>query len=91
MRHYSVVARAIGERSMGTQGTPVQVPGKLVTQRQLPKLWEARSRLVEQFDAERAVGGELADGGERAERGDRAAGADRASGADRAPGADAQD
>jgi hypothetical protein len=29
------------------------VLGKLVAQRQLPKLWEARSRLVQQFDAER--------------------------------------
>jgi tryptophan 2,3-dioxygenase len=52
-RHYSVVARAIGEESMGIAGTPVQVLGKLVTQRQLPKLWEVRSRLVELFDAER--------------------------------------
>jgi len=55
-RHYSVVARAIGEQSIGTQGTPVQVLGKLVAQRQLPKLWEARSRLVQLFDAERAAG-----------------------------------
>ncbi len=54
-RHYSVVARAIGEQSIGTQGTPVQVLGKLVAQRQLPKLWEARSRLVELFDSERAA------------------------------------
>jgi tryptophan 2,3-dioxygenase len=53
-RHYSVVARAIGEQSIGIQGTPVQVLGKLVAQRQLPKLWEARGRLVQQFDAERA-------------------------------------
>ncbi len=55
-RHYSVVARAIGEQSIGTQGTPVQVLGKLVAQRQLPKLWEARSRLVQLFDGERAAG-----------------------------------
>ncbi len=55
-RHYSVVARAIGERSMGTQGTPVQLLGKLVAQRQLPELWEVRSRLVELFDAERGGG-----------------------------------
>jgi tryptophan 2,3-dioxygenase len=54
-RHYSIVARAIGEESIGIQGTPVQVLGKLVAQRQLPKLWEARSRLVAQFDAERAA------------------------------------
>jgi tryptophan 2,3-dioxygenase len=52
-RHYSIVARALGEETVGTQGTPVQVLGKLIAQRQLPKLWEARSRLVELFDAEK--------------------------------------
>jgi tryptophan 2,3-dioxygenase len=55
-RHYATVARAIGERSIGTQGTPVEVLSKLVGQRQLPKLWDARSRLVELFDAERRAG-----------------------------------
>jgi tryptophan 2,3-dioxygenase len=52
-RHYSIVARALGERTVGTQGTPVQVLGKLISQRLVPKLWEVRSRLVELFDAER--------------------------------------
>ena len=52
-RHYSIVARALGEETVGTQGTPVQVLGKLIAQRQLPKLWETRSRLVELFDAEK--------------------------------------
>ena len=52
-RHYSIVARALGEETVGTQGTPVQILGKLIAQRQLPALWEARSRLVERFDAER--------------------------------------
>jgi tryptophan 2,3-dioxygenase len=56
-RHYAIVARALGEDTVGTQGTPVQVLGKLIAQRQLPKLWETRSRLVELFDAERAGGG----------------------------------
>jgi tryptophan 2,3-dioxygenase len=51
-RHYGIVSRALGEGAIGTQGTPVQVLGKLIAQRQLPKLWEVRSRLVEQFDAE---------------------------------------
>jgi hypothetical protein len=32
------------------------VLGKLVAQRQLPKLWEVRSRMVELFDAERSGG-----------------------------------
>ena len=54
-RHYAIVARALGEDTIGTQGTPVQVLGKLIAQRQLPKLWETRSRLVELFDAERAA------------------------------------
>jgi tryptophan 2,3-dioxygenase len=54
-RHYSIVARALGEDTVGTQGTPVQVLGKLIAQRQLPKLWDTRSRLVELFDAERAA------------------------------------
>jgi tryptophan 2,3-dioxygenase len=54
-RHYVAVARALGEETVGTQGTPVQVLGKLIAQRHLPRLWEARSRLVELFDAERAA------------------------------------
>ncbi len=53
-RHYTIVARALGEETVGTQGTPVQVLGKLIAQRQLPRLWEVRSRLVELFDAERS-------------------------------------
>jgi tryptophan 2,3-dioxygenase len=53
-RHYTIVARAIGEGTIGIQGTPVQALAKLVAQRQLPKLWAARSRLAELFDAERA-------------------------------------
>jgi tryptophan 2,3-dioxygenase len=56
-RHYSVVARAIGEETTGIAGTPVQVLGKLIAQRSLPKLWEVRSRLVELFEAERSGGG----------------------------------
>ena len=46
-RHYAVVARALGEDTTGTQGTPVQVLGKLIAQRQLPELWRARAALVE--------------------------------------------
>ncbi len=51
--HYATVARALGEETAGTQGTPVQVLGKLIAQRQLPHLWETRARLVELFEAER--------------------------------------
>lgn len=54
-RHYTTIARVLGEETVGTQGTPVQVLGKLIAQRQLPKLWEARSRLVELFEAQRGA------------------------------------
>jgi tryptophan 2,3-dioxygenase len=60
-RHYTIVARALGENTIGTQGTPVQVLGKLIAQRQLPRLWETRSRLVELFDAEREAQGATTD------------------------------
>jgi tryptophan 2,3-dioxygenase len=50
-RHYATVARSLGEDTKGTQGTPVQVLGKLIAQRQLPELWKARAVLVERFDA----------------------------------------
>jgi tryptophan 2,3-dioxygenase len=53
-RHYTVVARSLGEETIGTQGTPVEVLGRLLEQRYMPKLWEARARLVEQFDEQRA-------------------------------------
>ena len=69
-RHYSVVARAIGEETTGIAGTPVQVLGKLIAQRQLPKLWEVRSRLVELFEAERSAGGGGAAGGRPIGHGD---------------------
>jgi tryptophan 2,3-dioxygenase len=49
-RHYAVVARSLGEDTTGTQGTPVQVLGRLIAQRQLPELWRARAALVERFD-----------------------------------------
>jgi tryptophan 2,3-dioxygenase len=51
-RHYATVVRSLGEDTKGTQGTPVQVLGKLIAQRQLPELWRARATLVERFDAQ---------------------------------------
>ena len=56
LRHYATVARSIGEDTQGTQGTPVQVLGKLIAQRQLPELWKARASLVERFDEQHAAG-----------------------------------
>jgi tryptophan 2,3-dioxygenase len=52
VRHYSVVVRALGEDTIGIQGTPVQALPKLIGQRMLPRLWEARSGLARIFDAE---------------------------------------
>ena len=68
-RHYSVVARAIGEVTTGTAGTPVPVLSKLIAQRQLPKLWEVRARLVDLFEAERDSGSH--EGGRPIGHGDR--------------------
>jgi len=47
MRHYLVVARIIGDRVVGTQGTPVELLGGLIKQRFYPELWQARNRLTE--------------------------------------------
>ena len=46
IRHYHVVARIIGDRVIGTQGTPVEVLGGLVRHRLYPELWEARNKLT---------------------------------------------
>ncbi len=46
VRHYKVVARVIGDAVVGTQGTPVEVLGRLVHKQMYPELWEARNRLT---------------------------------------------
>jgi tryptophan 2,3-dioxygenase len=53
-RHYTVVARSLGEDTIGTQGTPVQVLSRLIENRYMSRLWKTRSRLVELYDEERA-------------------------------------
>jgi tryptophan 2,3-dioxygenase len=45
-RHYKVITRIIGTHVVGTQGTPVEVLGKLIHQTFYPQLWEARDRLT---------------------------------------------
>ena len=47
MRHYMVVSRIIGDEVIGTQGTPVELLGRLIKQRFFPELWEARNSLTE--------------------------------------------
>jgi tryptophan 2,3-dioxygenase len=49
-RHYKVITRVIGAHVIGTQGTPVEVLGKLIHQTFYPELWEARDRLTELSD-----------------------------------------
>jgi tryptophan 2,3-dioxygenase len=45
-RHYKVITRVIGANVVGTQGTPVEVLGKLIHQTFYPDLWQARDRLT---------------------------------------------
>lgn len=45
-RHFVVVERIIGGGVVGTQGTPVEVLGKLIHKRFFPELWEVRNELT---------------------------------------------
>jgi len=45
-RHYKVVARVIGDEVVGTQGTPVELLGRLIGHRMYPELWQARNELT---------------------------------------------
>ena len=47
VRHFKVVERIIGAGAIGTQGTPVELLGKLIHNRLYPELWEARNELTE--------------------------------------------
>jgi len=46
IRHYKVVSRIIGDKVIGTQGTPVEVLGRLIHKSLYPDLWEVRNRLT---------------------------------------------
>jgi tryptophan 2,3-dioxygenase len=46
IRHYRVVARVIGDAVVGTQGTPVEVLGRLVQKVEYPELWDVRNELT---------------------------------------------
>jgi tryptophan 2,3-dioxygenase len=46
IRHYRVVARVIGEHVVGTQGTPVEVLGRLIHHVFFPELWRVRNELT---------------------------------------------
>jgi tryptophan 2,3-dioxygenase len=46
IRHYKVVSRVIGDSVVGTQGTPVEVLGRLIHHGFFPELWRARNELT---------------------------------------------
>lgn len=46
VRHYRVISRIIGDSVVGTQGTPVEVLGRLVRKVEYPDLWEVRNTLT---------------------------------------------
>ena len=46
VRHYKVVARIIGDSVVGTQGTPVEVLGRLIHHSFFPELWRVRNELT---------------------------------------------
>ncbi len=47
VRHFKVVERIIGFDAVGTQGTPVELLGKLINHRYYPELWQVRNRLTQ--------------------------------------------
>jgi tryptophan 2,3-dioxygenase len=58
MRHYQVVARSIGDKVVGTQGTPVELLGRLISTTSYPELWEVRNTLTARSKAEEGSSGE---------------------------------
>ena len=47
VRHFKVVQRTIGGDVVGTQGTPVEVMGRLIDFSMFPELWDVRNELTE--------------------------------------------
>jgi tryptophan 2,3-dioxygenase len=46
VRHFKVVQRTIGADVIGTQGTPVEVMGRLIHHSFYPELWDVRNELT---------------------------------------------
>jgi tryptophan 2,3-dioxygenase len=47
VRHFKVVQRTIGGDVIGTQGTPVEVMGRLIHHSFYPELWDVRNELTQ--------------------------------------------
>jgi tryptophan 2,3-dioxygenase len=59
IRHYKVVARVIGDQVVGTQGTPVEVLGKMIHHNFFPALWRARNQLTARAKEEEEADSEV--------------------------------
>jgi tryptophan 2,3-dioxygenase len=59
IRHYKVVARVIGDQVVGTQGTPVEVLGKMIHHNFFPALWRARNQLTARAKEEEGAESEV--------------------------------
>jgi len=59
IRHYKVVARIIGDQVVGTQGTPVEVLGKMIHHNFFPSLWRARNQLTARAKQEEPTDSEV--------------------------------
>jgi tryptophan 2,3-dioxygenase len=46
VRHFKVVQRVIGGDVVGTQGTPVEIMGRLIHNTMVPELWDVRNELT---------------------------------------------
>ena len=47
VRHFKVVQRTIGGDVVGTQGTPVEIMGRLIHHSLFPELWDVRNELTQ--------------------------------------------
>jgi tryptophan 2,3-dioxygenase len=47
VRHFKVVQRTIGADVVGTQGTPVEIMGRLIHNSLYPELWDVRNELTQ--------------------------------------------
>ena len=52
VRHFKVVERIIGAGAIGTQGTPVELLGRLIHNRMYPELWDVRNELTDRANRE---------------------------------------
>ena len=57
VRHFKVVQRVIGGDVIGTQGTPVEVMGRLIHHSFFPELWDVRNELTQDEPARMSFAG----------------------------------